>query len=148
MSVSATAAEGSQLHPRRALNAALWVAQAVLALAFGAAGLMKVATPIAVLARSAPWIAEMPWLVRFIGSSELAGALGMLLPSLTRIRPRLTALAGAGLLAVMVLASGYHLSRGELGALPVTFALGALAAFVAWGRHRAAPIAARAGAGS
>jgi hypothetical protein len=40
-------------------------------------------------------------LVRFIGMCEVAGALGMLLPGLLRIRPSLTPLAAAGLVVLM-----------------------------------------------
>jgi putative oxidoreductase len=36
-----------------------------------------------------------------------------------------------------------HVSRGDAGALPINLTLGALAAFVAWGRFRKAPIRAR-----
>ncbi|MGC4115998.1 MAG: DoxX family protein [Myxococcales bacterium] len=133
----------SEVHPRKALNIGLWIAQVLLAVAFGMAGLMKLTTPIEVLAQNMNWVADQPWLVRFIGGSEVAGALGMLLPALTRILPRLTALAGLGLVVVMVLAAGFHATRGELGAIPVTLILGSLAAFVAWGRFRAAPIPSR-----
>jgi putative oxidoreductase len=58
-------------------------------------------------------------------------------------KPRLTPLAAAGLVLVMLLASAFHLSRGEVGALPVNLVLGGIAAFVAWGRSRKAPIRAR-----
>ena len=81
--------------------------------------------------------------MRFIGAAELAGALGLLLPSLTRIQPRLTVLAALGLIVVMVLASAFHLSRGEGAMLPMNLALAAVAAFIAWGRSKAAPIAPR-----
>lgn len=127
----------------KSLNAGLWLAQGLLAAVFAASGLMKAATPIEVLSQKMDWVAYLPELTRFIGGSELAAALGLLLPSLTRVRPRLTALAGAGLALVMALAGGFHLMRGELGALPVNVLLGGLAAFVAWGRYRGAPIAAR-----
>jgi putative oxidoreductase len=40
----------------------------------------------------------------------------------------------------MLLASAFHLSRGEAGALPINLVLGGIAAFVAWGRTRKAPI--------
>lgn len=133
----------TEIHASKALNAGLWVSQVMLAAAFGMAGAMKITTPIATLSQNMNWVADLPLLVRFIGAAELAGALGMLLPSLTRIQPRLTALAGAGLTLVMVLASGFHVMRGEFGALPITFVLGGLAAFVAWGRYRSAPIASR-----
>jgi hypothetical protein len=43
----------------------------------------------------------------------------------------------------MALAMIFHLTRGETSALGINLALGALAAFVAWGRFREAPIAAR-----
>ena len=73
----------------------------------------------------------------------MAGALGVLLPSLSRIKPGLTSLAALGLAVVMVLATGFHLLRGEARFTPLTLALGALAVFVAWGRFRKAPIQAR-----
>jgi len=82
-------------------------------------------------------------LVRFIGAAELAGAIGLLLPGLLRIRPVLTPLAGIGLATVMLLATGFHVTRGEYGVLAMPLGLGALAAFVAWGRLRAVPIASR-----
>jgi putative oxidoreductase len=106
---------------------------------------MKTTKPIAELARTMVWPGALPpALVRFIGSAELLGALGLVLPSLTRIKPALTPLAGAGLVVVMLSASAFHIMRGELHVLPINFTLGALAAFVAWGRFRKAPIPARA----
>jgi hypothetical protein len=122
------------------LHVALWIAQGLLALVFGFAGSMKLLTPIDELAKNAAWIKDAAWLIRFIGVSEVAGALGMLLPALSRIRPRLTSLASVGLLTIMVLATGFHLMRGEARFTPVTIALGALAGFVAWGRFRRAAI--------
>ena len=129
--------------PARGLSIALWIAQILLALVFGFAGTMKLFTPIAELAKHAAWIKDSAFLIRFIGTSELAGGLGMLLPSLTRIKPKLTSLAAVGLFVIMVLATGFHLMRGEAKFTPMTLALGALAAFVAWGRFRKAPIAER-----
>jgi uncharacterized membrane protein YphA (DoxX/SURF4 family) len=129
---------------RKPLRITLWVVQVLLALAFGMAGFMKLTTPIDVLAASLPWADDVPsLLVRFIGLSELLGAIGLVLPAATRIQPRLTALAAIGLVTVMVLASLFHVSRGEIGALPVNAVLGGLAGFVAWGRAKAAPIAPR-----
>jgi uncharacterized membrane protein YphA (DoxX/SURF4 family) len=130
--------------PGRGLNIALWIAQVLLAIVFGLAGAMKVFTPIDVLSRNMSWVKDAQVLIRFIGVSELAGMLGILLPSITRIRPKLTSLAAVGLFIVMLLATGFHVSKGELSALPVTLGLGALSAFVAWGRFRRAPIRARA----
>ncbi len=129
---------------RTGLNVTLWVVQVLLAAVFLMAGLTKLSQPIGTLATSLPWVTSVPeLLVRFIGAAELAGALGLVLPSLTRIRPRLTVLAALGLTVVMLLAAGFHASRGELAMLPMNLAIGLVAAFVAWGRGRAAPIAPR-----
>ena len=130
---------------RRGLRAGLWVAQGLLAAAFGFAGLTHATRPIAEISKIAAWTGALPeGLVRFIGVAELAGALGLLLPALTRRKPVLTAWAATGLLVVMALAGVVHVARGELQALPVNFVLGGVAAFVAWGRFRGARIAPRA----
>ncbi len=131
--------------PNKRVHIGLWVVQGLLAFAFGAAGAMKLAQPIdALVSGGLVWASSVPEaLVRFIGASELLGGVGMILPAATRIAPRLTPLAGAGLVIVMALALAFHVSRGELGALPVNLVLGGLAGFVAYGRTKLAPIAPR-----
>lgn len=130
--------------PAKALVVTLWVVQVLLAVAFGMAGVMKSTMPIADLAQNMGWPGVVPAaLVRLIGVAELSGALGMILPAATRIRPALTPIAGLGLVLVMLLAAAFHLSRGEAQLVPINVVLGSLAAFVAWGRLRKAPIAAR-----
>jgi putative oxidoreductase len=111
--------------------------QLLLAAFFGMAGAAEVSQPMSALIQQFHWPAAVPEpLVRFIGLSELLGATALILPSLTRIKPRPTALAASGLVVVMVLARLFHLSRGEAVVLPVPLVLGALAAFVAWGRWK------------
>ena len=128
----------------RGLQAGLWVGQVLLALLFAGAGFAKAATPLDELAVALPYTADLPGLlVRFIGVSEMAGALGLILPALTRIRPHLTPLAAFGLLTIMGLATVFHLVRGEFTDMPVTIVIGALAGVVAWGRLRKAPITPR-----
>jgi putative oxidoreductase len=107
---------------------------------------MKLTTPLADLGAMMNWVTVSPEaLVRFIGFAELAGALGMILPALTRILPFLTPLAAAGFAVIQVLAIGTHASLGETGStLPMNLVLLALALFVAWGRWKKAPIAPRA----
>ena len=138
MAVSTTIPSSTHTTSRNTgLHIGLWVAQIALALAFGMAGFTKVSTPIAELAQMMPFVADTPAaLVRFIGVAELAGALGLLLPGMTRIKPSLTAWAALGLVVVMGLAALLHLSRGELGAVPVNLVL------VTWGRFRAVPLSA------
>src|SRR5215211_2678178 len=141
---SLTAAPTTAQRPSRTLHIALWCVQVLLAAMFGMAGVIKSLQPMPALAIQIPWTAVVgELLTRFIGVSEFVGALGLILPAATRIRPRLTALAAAGLTVVMVLAAGYHLARGEFQALPINFVLGSLAGFIAWGRLLKAPISSR-----
>jgi uncharacterized membrane protein YphA (DoxX/SURF4 family) len=135
----------STARPSKALNVGLWLAQALLALGFGMGGFFKLTFPIEELTKQMVWPGAVPpGLVRFIGASELAGAIGVILPALTRIRPVLTPLAAIGLLVIMLLAAIFHVTRNELGALPTNIVLGGLAGFIAWGRLKKAPIAPRA----
>lgn len=123
---------------------ALWIIQILLALAFVAAGFMKLTMPVEQLAQNMAWTADVPvWLLRFIGLAELAGGLGLVLPAITRIQPQLTPLAAAGLALDMFLAAGFHLLRGEFGLIVPNLVLLALAAFVAYGRWNLLPIAPR-----
>jgi hypothetical protein len=122
----------------------LWVVQGLLGALFLAVGAMKATQPIAVLVDTFGWPAAVPApLVRFIGVAELLGGVGLILPAATRVMPMLTPLAGVGLAMAMLLATIFHISRGELGAMPIPLVLAALAAFVAWGRATKAPIAPR-----
>ncbi len=124
------------MHSKR-LQVSLWVAQALLALAFLTAGGMKLLTPSDKLTASMGLSAG---LIRFIGVAELLGALGLILPAVTGLKPRLTALAAAGLALVMLLATGFHLMRGELSHLAAPLFLAGLAVFVVWGRVRGPPM--------
>lgn len=130
---------------KKGLHIGLWVVQALLALAFVGAGATKLMNgPEALVAMGMNWPNRMPSFMRFvIGGSEVAGALGLILPSALRIMPQLTAAAAAGLALVMVLAGADHAMAGEMGNLPPVVVLGSLAGFVAWGRAIGAPIAAR-----
>jgi putative oxidoreductase len=140
-----TATLGTAARPARALHYALWALQLLLAFMFGFAGFLKSTAPISQLVQNGiTWAPDLPEaLVRFIGISELAGALGLILPAATRILPWLTPLAALGLTVVMLLATAFHLARGEMMNVPVTLLLGLIAATIAWGRSRKAPIASR-----
>ena len=141
---TATISHDSHLAPSRVLRVGLWITQALLAAAFLMAGGMKLSAPMEQLTASMPWVSgAMGQYVRVIGAAEVAGALGLLLPSATRIMPRLTVFAAAGLVLLMVGAAATHVARGEFGALVAPVVLAALSAFVAWGRAVRAPIAPR-----
>ena len=96
--------------------------------------------------KTSPWITGIPVaLARFIGFAELAGAIGLVLPAVTRVKPWLTPLAAVGLAIVMGLAIPFHIMRGEANVIGLHAIVVALSVFVAWGRYRKVPIAPRGG---
>ena len=127
----------------KAWNISLWIAQVLLAAMFIMVGLMKTITPIEELAKMNPLSRDIPNLIRFIGISELAGGLGLLLPAALRIKPKLTVYAAGSLAFVMLLALIFHAWRGEYAATITNIVIGMLACFVVWGRSTKAPIASR-----
>ncbi|HEY1587446.1 MAG TPA: DoxX family protein [Polyangia bacterium] len=116
------------------MNLALWIVQVLVGAAFVFAGLFKVTKPIPELAQRMKWVAALPGLVRFIGVSELAGGIGLVVPWAMHIAPILTPIAAAALVVVMILAAGFHIKRQEWPETVPSLVLGALSAFVAWGR--------------
>jgi putative oxidoreductase len=124
----------------KALHISLWVAQVLLALAFGMAGFMKVSMPISELAAKGMGFVNhtSEGLVRFIGTVELLGALGLILPAAMRIKPILTPIAAIGIAVIMLLSIKEHVTQNEPVVANIILLL--LAAFVAWGRFKKAPI--------
>ncbi|MEO8591366.1 MAG: DoxX family protein [Flavobacteriales bacterium] len=115
----------------RKQNTAVWIAQGILCLAFGIAGVMKLTLSMEALTAILMWPGAMPEeVVRLIGVAELAGALGLVLPMLTGIRPILTSYAAFGLMVLMIGAVGYHLMLFQGGMLIPSIILGVLAAYV------------------
>lgn len=124
---------------------ALWAAQLSLAAAYGLFGSMKATQPLDQLAGMMKWIPDFPPLfVRTLGIVEVLGAIGLVLPSLTRIYPRLTVTAALCILIHQFCAVVLHLSKGEANVLGLNAVLIALAAFIFWGRRSKAVIVPRA----
>lgn len=112
-------------------NTAVWASQWILCLSFGILGVMKLTMPMESLTAILSWPGAMPAeFVRLIGLAELLGALGVVLPMLTGIRPILTSYAAFGLMVLMIGALGYHLMLFQGTMLIPTIALGSLAAYV------------------
>ncbi|SHN15084.1 DoxX family protein [Cryptosporangium aurantiacum] len=117
------------------MNVVLWVVQILLALVFGAAGVLKSTQPKEKLAPNLPWVEDFSLpVVRFIGVVELLAALGLILPAATGFATVLTPLAATGLAITMVLAAVTHARRKEPSGIVFNAVLFALAVFVAWGR--------------
>lgn len=127
------------------LKSALWLAQAFVSFMFCFSAYLKLFSPLPELAKMGMlWPSEVsPAFLTFIGLVDLAGGIGILLPALTRIQPRLTVLAALGCSVLQVLASAFHASRGEFSALPLNAILLTLSLFILWGRSKRAPITPR-----
>jgi uncharacterized membrane protein YphA (DoxX/SURF4 family) len=125
----------------------LWIIQVLLALLFLFSGGMKLVIPPDVLrSMGSPNQVVLPGLfIQFIGVCEVLGALGLILPGLLRIRPRLTPLAATGLVIIMIGATVLTIIGDGIGLAVIPFVTGLLAAFVAYGRLRLAPLKDRAG---
>jgi len=115
----------------------LWIVQVLLALLFLFTGGIKLVLPIEELTAQTP----LPGLfVRFIGVAEALGAIGLILPGLLRIRPGLTSLAAAGLVIIMIGATVITPMVMDAALALMPLVVGLLAAFVAYGRWRLAPL--------
>jgi DoxX-like family len=120
---------------RPVVGASLWAVQGLLAALFLFAGAVKFTLPTEVLeAGGVPAAFSL-----FIGACEVLGALGLILPGATRIRPGLTPLAAAGLVVIMVGATVTMLAMGAGAGVLVPAVAGSLAAAVVYGRTRVAP---------
>ena len=119
------------------MNIAVWIAQGLLAAVYLMVGSMKSFQPSKV--RENP---RMTWAharpdnyIRFVGITEVLGALGLILPMATGILPWLTVLAAIGLTLVQLLAIfTEHLPKKEYDVIPLNVVLLVLSAFVVIGR--------------
>lgn len=117
------------------MNIALWVAQILLAALYGMAGIMKTF-------QTAKAKEQLPWaksrsdgFVRFVGTSELLGALGLVLPLVTGVLPWLAILAAIGLMLIQLLAVfTEHLPKREYNVIPINIVLIAVSVFIVLGR--------------
>lgn len=123
----------------KAKSVVLWVLQGLLAALFLFAGVMKFVMPVAEMTEQS----HLPgWFFHFLGAAEILGALGLVLPGVTRIAPWLTPLAASGLAIIMIGAVAMTISATPTQAIfPVV--IGVIAAAIAWGRFRVAPHSSR-----
>lgn len=114
------------------MNVALWIAQGLLALTFLWAGFMKIFQP-AQLPFS--WAKDNTDLVFITGIVDLLCGIGIIIPALVSIRPKLTIYTAYGIIVLMVCASIFHIFRGEAKDIGFNIFMALLAAFVAWRRQ-------------
>jgi DoxX-like family len=134
---SVATSEGNYKPASRKLTVVLWIIQALLAVVFLFAGGVKLILPIAVMAKQ---VALPGWFLRFIGVCEVLGAIGLILPGITRIRTGLTPLAASGLVIIMIGATWITVTKQSIPSALIPLLVGVLAAFVAYARSRLAPL--------
>jgi hypothetical protein len=127
------------------MNIALWIGQVVVGLFVAGSGFGKILLIDSALYAQAPraveWFAALSQpLIVFIGVIEVLGGIGLILPAMTAVRPKLTPLSAAGLAALMVLAAGFHITRGESSLVAPNVVLGSACAFICVSRWNANPI--------
>jgi uncharacterized membrane protein YphA (DoxX/SURF4 family) len=128
------------------MNTALWTLQVLWGVFFSLNGFGKICCYNQALWNQA--LHDVPWLSAvqqdlfiFIGVCEFLGGVGLILPAMTGVRPKLTPFAAFGLTLVMILAALFHIVRGEYNYVPINLVLGGVAAFIAYGRLFVRPIA-------
>ena len=125
------------------MNIVLWIMQVILGIYFVFVGVTHFTVPPG-LPGPMSWMYELsPGLHYFSGAAEILGGLGLILPGLTKIQTRLTPLAGAGLVLVMIGAMVWHMQRGEAVNIVLNLVLAILVGFVAYGRWRLRPLSDR-----
>jgi|SRR5580704_1739093 hypothetical protein len=133
----------------KAFNILLWTLQVLWGVFFSFTGFGKVLCYDPAVwnhqLHQVAWFSAVPQgLFVFIGACEGLGGIGLILPAMTGVKPKLTPFAAIGLTLVMILAAIFHIVRGEYSFfLPVTLVLGGVTAFIGYGRLMAMPIAAR-----
>lgn len=112
------------------MNITVWVLQGLLALAFLAAGAMKLIKSREELQPTMGYVEDYSdAAIKGIGATEVAAALGLVLPAALGIATFLTPLAAVGLAVTMIVAAVVHLRRDE--PIVTNVVLGGLALFVA-----------------
>lgn len=133
-------------HPRPGMNITLWTAQVLSGIFWSVTGFGKMLCfNQAVWNQTLPrvaWFSAIPKdLFIFIGICEFLGGVGLILPAMTGVKPKLTPFAALGLTLIMFLAAGFHIARGEyISFLPLNLILAGASAFIAYGRSYIRPI--------
>lgn len=107
-----------------------------MALAFLYSGICKSAlSKQQVIAKGQTGVVNMPTpVIRFIGISEILGAVGIIVPWLTNIWPVLTPVTAVCFAMIMVLAAPIHYKLHEPRNVATNIVLLTLSLFVAYGR--------------
>ena len=126
-----TFAAANSTHYAQTMHIALWILQVLWGVFFCFTGFGKILCyrPDVwnfTLHQPVAWFHAVPqgWFV-FIGLAESLGGVGLILPAMTGVKPKLTAFAGIALALIMLLAAVFHIVRGEFSFfVPMNLVLG------------------------
>lgn len=123
------------------MNILLWVLQILAATLYAASGVMKVFMfdKISGEVQSFGALPREAWMT--LGILELVCAVGLIVPSVLRWRPGLTAVAATVLAVESLVFIGVHARYGEITPIIMSGVLGLLMTFIAYGRMVLKPIA-------
>jgi uncharacterized membrane protein YphA (DoxX/SURF4 family) len=131
---------------KRAMNAALWTIQILSGVFWTVTGFGKIFWYNTTLWNQARH--EVAWfsavgqgLLIFIGACEFLGGIGLILPAISRVKPKLTPYAAFGLALIMIFAAVFHTGRGEYNFLITNLVFGVVAALIGYERMFVRPIA-------
>ena len=122
------------------MNTLIWIIQSLMAVLFTVHGIAMFNPPPPV---QESVVKKMGYSLRFlklIGTLEVLGGLGLILPSWTQIAPVLSPLAALGLATIMTSAAVSHARQGEGKQTAATTVVALLVAFIAIGRFWLTPI--------
>ena len=122
------------------MNIVLWVLQVLVALMYGASGIMKVFM-FDKISADVPSFGALPrsaWTA--LGTLELVCMVGLIAPAALRWQPQLTVFAAAVLAIESLVFIGVHVKYREVTPMIMSGVLGVVMAFIAYGRMVLQPI--------
>jgi len=124
------------------MDTALWIVQSILAALFLMSGMMKLTQSKAfVKEKAGGWADDFSGTqIKLIGFAETLGALGLVLPMLLNLMPKLTWIAAGCLALVMIAAALTHSKRIENSSVLVNVILLLAALFIVLGRLILSPV--------
>lgn len=117
------------------MNTVLWILQIFLAISFGYSGIMKSTQHrerLVSIGQTGVEHLSYP-LIRFIGTTEVLGAIGIIVPWAVKIIPVLTPVTAVCFALIMVLAAPIHYKRKEMKSVGINvnfFIFSALVAYI------------------
>lgn len=118
------------------MNTTLWIFQPLIAIVFLYSGVQKsIYSQQILVARGQTGVEGLSaGLIRFIGISEILGAIGIIVPLLFHILPILTTISTICLAAIMVPAAIIHFKRHEPKNILTNCVIFLICAFIVYGR--------------